>query len=97
MSESPQIVIIFVLPGASTVLAPACAADEPQPGTAVDLSPRERDILAGVARGECNKEIGRRLGIEATAKAHLRSIFKKIGVANRTQAALWALKNLHID
>ncbi|WP_316979242.1 response regulator transcription factor [Shumkonia mesophila] len=96
MSEAPTIVVIIVLkPGASASAAPVCAAAEPKPGAAVDLSPREREILAGVARGECNKEIGRRLGIEAdTAKAHLRNIFKKIGVANRTQAALWALKNL---
>lgn len=97
MTDLPPIVIIIVLrPDASQ--APAAATTEPAPMRDVGLSVREREILAGVARGECNKEIGRRLGIEAdTVKAHLSAVFKKIGVANRTQAALWALKNLRSD
>jgi len=97
MSETPPIVIIIVLP-TDACQAPASATAEPAPVRDAGLSVREREILAGVARGECNKQIARQLGIEAdTAKAHLRSIFKKIGVANRTQAAIWALKNLPRD
>ena len=56
-----------------------------------DLTPREREVLGLVREGLANKQIARRLGItERTVKAHLTSIFATIGVADRTQAALWA-------
>jgi DNA-binding NarL/FixJ family response regulator len=55
------------------------------------LTTREREILALVGDGLANKQIGRRLGIsEKTVKAHLTSIFQRLGVAGRTEAALWA-------
>jgi DNA-binding NarL/FixJ family response regulator len=55
------------------------------------LSEREREILGMVARGMPNKVIALRLGIsEKTVKAHLTSVFRAIGVTDRTQAALWA-------
>jgi DNA-binding NarL/FixJ family response regulator len=55
------------------------------------LTARETEVLRLVGRGLANKQIGRRLGIsERTVKAHLTSIFQRIGVADRTQAALWA-------
>jgi len=58
------------------------------------LSERERDVLALVARGLPNKVIARELGIsEKTVKAHLTSVFRTIGVTDRTQAALWAGRN----
>jgi DNA-binding NarL/FixJ family response regulator len=62
------------------------------PSTTVrDLSPREREVLALVREGLANKQVARRLGItERTVKAHLTSIFARIGVTDRTQAALWA-------
>jgi two-component system nitrate/nitrite response regulator NarL len=57
------------------------------------LSPRETEILESIVRGDSNKHIGRRFRIaETTVKAHVKSIFRKIGVSNRTQAALWAVK-----
>jgi DNA-binding NarL/FixJ family response regulator len=57
----------------------------------VDLSDREREVLNCVAKGLPNKLIAIRLGIsEKTVKAHLTSIFRTLGVADRTQAALWA-------
>lgn len=56
-----------------------------------DLTPRELEVLALVRAGLANKQIARRLGIsERTVKAHLTSVFTGIGVADRTQAALWA-------
>ncbi len=56
----------------------------------VDLSPRELETLALIAKGFPNKQIARSLGIaEATVKAHITSIFRSIGVENRTQAARW--------
>jgi DNA-binding NarL/FixJ family response regulator len=58
---------------------------------AADLTPRELEVLALVRTGLANKQIARRLGIsERTVKAHLTSVFTGIGVADRTQAALWA-------
>jgi DNA-binding NarL/FixJ family response regulator len=57
----------------------------------VELTPRERDVLRLVIEGHANKQIARRLGIsEKTVKGHLTNVFQRIGVADRTQAALWA-------
>lgn len=55
------------------------------------LTPREDEVLTLLAEGLPNKLIARRLEIsEKTVKAHLTSIFQRIGVTDRTQAALWA-------
>jgi DNA-binding NarL/FixJ family response regulator len=60
----------------------------------VDLSPRETQVLRLVVEGLLNKQIAQRLGIsERTVKAHLTSIFQRTGVADRTQAALWAQRH----
>jgi DNA-binding NarL/FixJ family response regulator len=60
----------------------------------VELSSREREVLALVAEGLPNKLIARRLEIsEKTVKAHLTRVFQAIGVTDRTQAALWAQRN----
>ena len=59
------------------------------------LSPREREVLGLVAKGLANKNIARTLGIsERTVKAHLNNVFRQIGVADRTSAALWAREHL---
>jgi DNA-binding NarL/FixJ family response regulator len=56
-----------------------------------ELSPRETEVLQLAARGMPNKRIARELGIsEKTVKAHMTQIFQRIGVTDRTQAALWA-------
>jgi DNA-binding NarL/FixJ family response regulator len=59
------------------------------------LTPREHEVLSLLADGLPNKLIARRLEIsEKTVKAHLTSIFQRIDVTDRTQAALWAQRNL---
>jgi DNA-binding NarL/FixJ family response regulator len=59
-----------------------------------ELSAREQEVLTLLARGLQNKLIASRLGIsEKTVKAHLTSVFQRIGVTDRTQAALWAQRN----
>jgi DNA-binding NarL/FixJ family response regulator len=59
-----------------------------------ELTPREREVLALLADGLPNKVIARRLDIsEKTVKAHLTNIFHRIGVSDRTQAALWAQRH----
>jgi NarL family two-component system response regulator YdfI len=56
-------------------------------GAPLPLTDREREVLAGVARGERNKEIANHLGItERTVKAHLASIYNKWGVDSRAAA-----------
>ncbi len=55
------------------------------------LSPREQDILRGIARGQGNKQIARSLGIaEATVKIHVQHILRKLGVSGRVHAAVIA-------
>jgi DNA-binding NarL/FixJ family response regulator len=55
------------------------------------LSAREEEVLALVALGMSNRQIGQRLGIaERTVKVHVGSVFRRIGVGDRTSAALWA-------
>jgi two-component system nitrate/nitrite response regulator NarL len=58
------------------------------------LSDRERQVLLCLARGDSNKAIARSCSIsEATVKAHVKAILRKISVRNRTQAAIWAREN----
>jgi two-component system nitrate/nitrite response regulator NarL len=58
------------------------------------LSEREAQILDGLVKGQANKVIARMCGMtEATVKVHMKSIMRKIRVANRTQAAIWALEH----
>jgi DNA-binding NarL/FixJ family response regulator len=60
----------------------------------VELTARERDVLQLVIAGDANKQIARKLGIsEKTVKGHLTNLFQRIGVQDRTQAALWAERN----
>jgi DNA-binding NarL/FixJ family response regulator len=55
------------------------------------LTPREREVLAGISDGKSNKEIARDLDImEVTVKLHLKSLNRKLGSRNRTQAAMIA-------
>ena len=62
------------------------------------LSAREEEVLRLVASGLANKLIARQLQIsERTVKAHLTNIFARIGVTDRTQAALWARDHLPPD
>lgn len=74
-------------PRAARILLQARDAPDPLAG----ISPREREVLALLLDGMPNKLIARRLGIsEKTVKAHLTSIFRELGVADRVQAILWA-------
>ena len=59
------------------------------------LSPREIEVLALVATGAANDDVAEMLSVSSnTVKTHVYSIFKKLGVPSRLQAALWAAKNL---
>ncbi|WP_172332540.1 response regulator transcription factor [Mangrovicoccus sp. HB161399] len=67
---------------------PDSAADHPLAGK---LSSRELEMLEGLSQGKSNKEIARDLELrEPTVKLHMKTLFRKIGASNRTQAALVA-------
>jgi DNA-binding NarL/FixJ family response regulator len=58
------------------------------------LSAREKSILRCLIEGDSNKCIARKIDIaEATVKVHVKAILRKIGVQNRTQAAIWGMNN----
>lgn len=72
---------------------PADHAASPTPP--VGLSAREITVIRKLREGASNKDIARDLQIvESTVKVHLRACYRKIGVRNRTQAAIWAANNL---
>ena len=98
---------IVIMPGPKDVDAPSFrAAPEavsitvmPQPklGRRSELSERELEILTFLVAGNSNKMIARLCKItEATVKVHLKAILRKTEVANRTQAAVWALNNVDL-
>jgi DNA-binding NarL/FixJ family response regulator len=69
-------------------------AATPPPSRLEGINGRDREILALVVEGLTNKEIGRRIGLqEVTIKAHLRSLYRRIGAANRAQAVRITLQN----
>jgi two-component system, NarL family, response regulator LiaR len=82
-------------------VAPRVIREAVGPGTASAreaLTPRELDVLRLLARGLPNKLIARELGIaERTVKTHVSSILAKLGVTDRTQAALYAVRERLAD
>lgn len=65
-----------------------------QPQSAHDsLTPREREVLSLIAEGNSNRQIAQTLVVsERTARTHVSNILSKLGLASRTQAALWAVR-----
>jgi DNA-binding CsgD family transcriptional regulator len=59
------------------------------------VTAREREVLAGIASGRTNREIGASHGLtEKTVMHHTVSIYAKLGVRGRAEAAAWAMRNL---
>ena len=78
-------------PAVAKILADSLRAPRPAIDT---LTARERDVLGQIASGATNRQIASRLGIsERTARTHVSSILAKLGLASRTQAALWVLQH----
>jgi len=86
----------------NTLLAPEATGSLLGPGAAATaargigaLTGREREVLAHIAEGRSNREIARLLRVsEKTVKTHVSSVLAKLGVADRTQAALLAVRQL---
>lgn len=95
---------IFLIAKGGVIVSPAmatkllgeftvAAAEEPPPEATDKLSKREEEVLQLVARGATNKEIASTLFIsENTVKTHLGNIMTKLHLANRSQAAVYAVK-----
>ncbi len=67
---------------------------------AVELTPREREVLLCITQGRSNREIAEQLGIaEKTVRIHVSSMLEKMGVRDRTQATIYALQRglVHLD
>jgi DNA-binding NarL/FixJ family response regulator len=79
-------------PAVTRLLAERLRRARAEPAPAEPLTEREHDVLGQVARGRSNKEIATELGItERTARTHVSNILGKLGLASRTQAALYAV------
>jgi DNA-binding NarL/FixJ family response regulator len=75
-------------PGLDGTVGPGGNGGEPQ------LTGREREVLQLLAEGRSNREIARVLTVsEKTVKTHVSNVLMKLGVADRTQAALWAVRH----
>ncbi|MFD9127617.1 response regulator [Kitasatospora sp. NPDC059571] len=78
-------------------LAEALLSDDgprPAQGRGGTLTDREREVLGHIADGRSNREIARALHLsEKTVKTHVSNILMKLDLADRTQAALWAVRN----
>jgi len=72
----------------------ACFSNSaPMPGLEIPLTLRESDVLSKLASGFTNKRIAEELGISyETVKEHVQHILRKVGVTDRTQAAVWAVR-----
>lgn len=86
---------VLLGPEVAAALLSADASQLPEGGGAdPQLTAREREVLDLIARGRSNREIARALTVsEKTVKTHVSSVLMKLGVADRTQAALWAVRH----
>ncbi len=100
-----KVMQVFDAPAVAAPAPAPCALPAPSdadPGAAAAdgvgaLSSREREIARAIARGASNKHIARELGLaEATVKAHVRVILRKLGLASRVQVAVLASR-LDVD
>lgn len=88
----------YVEPSLTPLLNSSLAKRDMQPSELHNITKRELEILKLIASGMLNKEIASQLNIsERTVKNHVSNIFRKISVSDRTQAAVFAIKNKIVD
>ena len=88
----------FIEPSLTTLLNSSLAERDVMADKLNELTRRELEVLKLIARGLFNKDIARQLNIsERTVKNHVSNIFKKILVSDRTQAAVFAIRNNLVD
>jgi len=82
----------------SSVAARLMRRGDPRDQGHPDITPRERDVLRLIVEGLANKQIAQRLGIgEKTVKTHVSRVLAKLGVEDRTQAAVLAIREGLVD
>jgi DNA-binding NarL/FixJ family response regulator len=82
---------VLLAPEAAEAMLSGAAREVPAP---VPLTDREREVLALIAAGRSNREIARSLAVaEKTVKTHVSNVLMKLGVQDRTQAALYAVRH----
>jgi two-component system NarL family response regulator len=99
VSHESLVEAIRIVHGGKTYLPPEISSKLTARTPNEILSSREREVLALIAEGDGNKQIGKRLGLtEGTVKCHVGSILGKLGVEDRTQALIIALQRglIHI-
>jgi DNA-binding NarL/FixJ family response regulator len=78
----------------NVLLAQEAAGSLVRGSRADSLTPREREVLSRIAEGKSNREIARLLRLsEKTVKAHVSAVLAKLGVQDRTQAAVYAVRH----
>ena len=98
--EVIEAAVASALGGSRRIESGTCAeAGQPDQGRVADLTPTQTKVLLAVLDGQLNKQIAHELGVsEATIKAHMTAIMRKLDVTNRTQAALVARSmGLHLQ
>jgi two-component system NarL family response regulator len=94
LSSAELVAAIEAVHRGATVMPPEVAARFRQRELRKDLSPRELAVLRLIVAGRSNKEIARELQVgEESVKTYSRSLFHKIGVSDRTQAAIEAIRH----
>ena len=89
---------ILLNPDVAALLAAGDAAAVGNGDRAARLTAREREVLAEIGRGRSNREIARTLTVsEKTVKTHVSAVLAKLGVPDRTQAALYAVRSGLLD
>ena len=84
--------------GPAARAGPGGRGRQPRPGPSTPLSERETEVIAAIATGRTNQEIGAGLFISlSTVKSHLASIQQKLGLRNRVEIAAWAWETGLID
>lgn len=95
-SDELLTVLRFVLAGGTHI--PAAVLEARRDAAQVSLTPRQREVLTLLARGNSNKDIANELGIsEATVRVHVSSVMRALDVESRTQAATSALARQLVD